>query len=404
MARLSNAEKYLRHYAEPEVSALANLKVPPCHYALAIPAYDEDHDFLQRMTPLLKRHACLVILTINQPDSLAAPCSANRRLAQDLVRNLTVVNTSKDLTLHRVTDTSSYVLTIDRFSPGLSIPKKQGVGLARKIAADIAVTLIQQNIIKYPWIYTTDCDAFLPDNYFTALDNRDDAAAAIYPFAHDCGDNALGKATKLYEFSLHYYQRGLQWAGSPYAFHTLGSTLAIQANHYCKVRGFPKRSGGEDFYLLNKLAKTGDILQLENPRITLVARLSRRVPFGTGPAVEKIIAMDNPEAEFTLYNPECFYQLKKLLDAVKQTAGQLSGGLAGIDGTTRKVIEAMGILAALTQARLQSKQPEQFLRHFNTWFDAFRTLKFIHLLRDAGLQNVNVEEAKKLGAFILSAA
>ena len=47
----------------------------------------------------------------------------------------------------------------------------------------------------------------------------------------------------------------MKYARSPYAFHTIGSTMAVSANHYAKVRGFPKREAGEDFYLLNKLAK-----------------------------------------------------------------------------------------------------------------------------------------------------
>ena len=49
------------------------------------------------------------------------------------------------------------------------------------------------------------------------------------------------------------------------------------------------------------------------------------------------------------------------------------------------VLHSMGLDHALAHCRRQGKSPEQFLRQFHQWFDGFRTLKFIHALRDAGL-------------------
>ena len=69
--------------------------------------------------------------------------------------------------------------------------------------------------------------------------------------------------SRLYEYSLRYYVAGLTYAQSPYAFHTIGSTMAVNAEHYASVRGFPRREAGEDFYLLNKLAKVGSVHTLE---------------------------------------------------------------------------------------------------------------------------------------------
>ncbi len=70
-------------------------------------------------------------------------------------------------------------------------------------------------------------------------------------------------ATQLYELSLRYYVAGMKFARSPYAFHTIGSSMAVSPVHYARVRGFPKREAGEDFYLLNKLAKLGSVLELD---------------------------------------------------------------------------------------------------------------------------------------------
>ena len=64
--------------------------------------------------------------------------------------------------------------------------------------------------------------------------------------------------------SLRYYVAGMKYARSHLThFHTIGSTMAVRASYYAKVRGFPKREAGEDFYLLNKLAKVGTVLELE---------------------------------------------------------------------------------------------------------------------------------------------
>ena len=39
---------------------------------------------------------------------------------------------------------------------------------------------------------------------------------------------------------------GLEFAASPYAWHSLGSCLAVTPEAYAAVRGFPKRAGGEE--------------------------------------------------------------------------------------------------------------------------------------------------------------
>ena len=69
----------------------------------------------------------------------------------------------------------------------------------------------------------------------------------------------------------------------------------INAEHYAQSAGFPKLAAGEDFYLLNKLAKIGKIIPLKiiNQPIYIQARISNRTPFGTGPALDKIIDNSN---------------------------------------------------------------------------------------------------------------
>ena len=64
---------------------------------------------------------------------------------------------------------------------------------------------------------------------------------------------------------MSYYVAGLAMAGSRYAHHSLGSTIAVHAKTYAAVRGYPKRSAGEDFYLLNKICKLAPVERLAGP-------------------------------------------------------------------------------------------------------------------------------------------
>ncbi len=180
----------------------------------------------------------------------------------------------------------------------------------------------------------------------------------------------------------------------PYAYHTLGSCLAVRASAYAHVRGFPKRAGAEDFYLLNKLAKLGPIARLSGSSIELQSRRSSRVPFGTGPAVEPSSQAAQPRETALFYHPCCFDALRALLAGLPELAHAPEQDMAqllvrqGLDESlaeqARLALAAQGLQSALAHCQRQSTSSDQFQRQFHQWFDAFRTLKFIHAIRDAG--------------------
>jgi hypothetical protein len=350
-----------------------------------------------------------VILVLNRPD--ADPDSQANALLRAAVGELAIaseqpdepliysLNTHTDLYLHDMENPDGPIPGGPLLGGPLladTIPAAQGVGLARKTGCDIALKWMSEGAINGEWIHSTDADAVLPQDYFQQLDSgNQQAVAAVYPFRHIPGaDHNCDEATALYELRLHHYVLGLEYAGSPYAYHTLGSCLAVKAGAYAQVRGFGKRAGGEDFYLLNKLAKLGAVVKLTGKCIELQSRHSRRVPFGTGPAVEKIAGNEHPEELPLFYHPLCFAALRALLTVIpdlQHTDAKDLSGLLGRRGLERSLaqasseaIDAMGLEAALTHCRRQGKNPEQFLRQFHQWFDAFRSLKFIHAIRDAG--------------------
>jgi len=303
------------------------------------------------------------------------------------------------------------ILLVDRFSEGRKLPARGGVGHARKSGADLAANLIHRKRILSPWIHCTDADVRLPETYFSccnALPDPDpsqhpgsDYAALVYPYHHcDIGGTAAAGdvllATALYELSLRYYVAGLKFAGSPYAFNTIGSTMAVRASDYAKVRGFPKREAGEDFYLLNKLAKVGPVLELDQSpdceAVQIAARRSDRVPFGTGAAVNTITGLADPEQQFLYYNPAVFELLQEWLQSWPAIWHARSTDLAGCRPELLSGLKKMRIAGALDHAFRQSKDLDQFTRQMHTWFDAFRTLKLIHILRDDGLPSVSFSQ------------
>ncbi len=402
---MKSTRKYLARYTEPE-AALAQALLPTTakphnwQYCLVIPAYKESPAFYQRLaSTLLKQHAVLLILVVNQPDCLNAVNSSNRYLWQSLIDDTHGGQAHHNLQLRNIPATNSALLLVDRFSPEQQIPEKQGVGLARKIGADIALTLIDSKHIARPWIYTSDADAHLPDDYFSVLDgdtssnHRGQSAAVVYPFKHLCDDGPVGQATQLYEQRMQQYVDGLHSAGSPYAFQTIGSAIAVAAKHYAEVRGFPKRSGGEDFYLLNKLAKTGQIRNLKGPTIKIEARQSDRVPFGTGPAINKLLNENTINKAKIFYHPQVFVELNTWLKALTNSQNTALTDLPlSIDSL--EALQAIGTDNAIDAARKISASPQVFNKHMNIWFDGFKTLKFIHYLRDNTYPNVCIRKTQ----------
>lgn len=405
----SNAvQKYLANYAEIEIQYLTDF---PCQlifrHVLVIPCYRESHELIARLQRSFNHiQGLLIVLVVNQPQSDSDTTSSNE-LWEAIMTSGRTQWCNNNVYLIQNSNREPSLLAVQRFHEPLKIPVKQGVGLARKIGCDIAAELMWRQQIQDRWIYSSDADAHWPSDYFDrlrALHNDVTIAhsAAVYPFSHRHTGDKLGQATKLYEQSLHYYVDGLRWAGSSYAFHTIGSCLALNFESYCQVRGFPKRSGGEDFYILNKLAKLGHVATLAGEAITLEARESDRVPFGTGPAVKKIMAMAHPESELQSYNPLVFLRLKQLLSVFPSFWTMMSQNninsireLNFLPADTIAALEFLGFNKCIDHQGQQMKDAEQSIKHLHYWFDGFRTLKFIHYLQQNSLPAVPLLQALK---------
>lgn len=377
-------KQYLERYAEPECGELTSLtRSAFFDHCLILPAYNESITCLDFIEPALSKQVLLIIV-INQPDT-SSDTSINQVLFEHVYRRLKNPRTQAALTLGVDSKTHCSVLMIDRFTH--TIPYKQGVGLARKIGADCATALFALGKLRTQWLHTTDGDTQLPNNYFNATKplRLDKTSAAVYPFVHKALDKLASQMeapTKIYERSLHFYVDQLKAAGSPYAYHSLGSCLAINIIDYACVRGFPKRAAGEDFYLLNKLNKLKPITSLSSPTLLINTRSSMRTPFGTGPAVKRI---SEGSGRFYNYNPKSFQALAEVLkhfSRIDRYLPNTDGWLNELGETQKKALNALNV-NILFKHLIKQTAFSDTQKHIDQWFDALKTLRFIHLMREA---------------------
>jgi len=164
--------------------------------------------------------------------------------------------------------------------------KHAGVGMARKLGMDEALHRLILAGQDQGVIISLDADCRVNSLYLQDIENyfRHKKHACVIPFSHQVeGLSAVHvQAIRLYELEIHYHVQGLRFAKYPQAFHTLGSCFAVSAQAYAAQGGMNRRQAGEDFYFLHKMAELGAVGTLKEACVYPLARLSFRVPFGTG--------------------------------------------------------------------------------------------------------------------------
>lgn len=296
---------------------------------------------------------------------------------------------------------------IDASSPGNELPEKDGgVGLARKIGMDLALNYFDYS--NNTLLVCLDADCEVSKNYLEVLENYANIGikAGYVPFEHRFTDNEEENfAIICYDIFLHYYVAMLKYALSPYAFHTIGSTMVCSADAYCKIQGMNKRLAAEDFYFMEKLSKLYEIKILKEAKVYPLGRSSWRVPFGTGQRVARYLA--KIQNEYVLYDPNIFLILKSwneiyfnnntlLAEEYLLKAEKISIHLKNflLDNNFEK--EWQKILNS-------SKSETQIQKQKKYWFDGFRTLKLVHYLRDIEYPNVSMHFALNVFVKLINA-
>lgn len=350
--------------------------------AVVIPALAEGDSLFATLAsleanPLSARARFLVMVVVNHSEEASA--AVRRQNLADLQR-LNSVATRSPLNL----------AWVDAASPGLELPARQaGVGFARKLGLDIALRFLDWG--DDPLLVCLDADTLVATNYLQVIDGHfgeAKAGAAVLPFRHQSSaDPQQQAAIDRYELFLRSYVLGLELAGSPYAFHSIGSAMACRGHAYVRCGGMNLRQAAEDFHFLQKLAKTDGVATLRGTQVCPSCRSSERVPFGTGRSMSRQLAGDVAAVRF--YPAEAFRLLGDWLrlvtedpdaDAEQQLlkASSLSPALSGFLETSdwRTIWPRLQATHRTTQARNQA---------FHGWFDGLRTLRLIHQLCDSGL-------------------
>ena len=192
--------------------------------------------------------------------------------------------------------------------------KWAGAGLARKTGMDEAVLRLNQINNPDGIIVSLDADTLVEKNYLVEIEkhfhNNRKTVGATISFQHQTSDLEKRhlEGILLYEKYLEYYKNALTFTGYPFSMFTVGSAFAVTAEAYVRRGGMNRRQAGEDFYFLQNLAQIGVIDEIKSTRVYPSARLSDRVPFGTGPILKKW--MDGEEDLSLTYNFQAFLALK----------------------------------------------------------------------------------------------
>jgi len=280
------------------------------------------------------------------------------------------------------------------------LPKKHaGVGLARKMGMDEAVARFAKINQEKGIIVCFDADCTCAPNYLKDIEkafikhsptamsirfehplNGEEYSAQIYDYITD------------YELHLRVYKNAITYAGLPYGYHTVGSSMAVNVLDYCKQGGMNKRKAGEDFYFLQKFIQLGPIYELNTTCVYPSPRVSDRVPFGTGRAIGERVA--SKEIQFLTYSMHSFYDLKKLTNCV---AGfyESFDKIAQLPETIVSFIGMENILAKLKEIKRESASEATFVKRFYAWFDAFQLLKYVHYTRDHHYPNESINQVAK---------
>lgn len=318
--------------------------------------------------------------------------------------NLDIINNNKK-TYQLLHDYSGKlnINFIDAFSDTKSIPKKLfGVGFARKIGLDIALTKFDYNSIKKKILIWLDADCQVSQNYLSVISdkfNNQNYSSAVIEYEHKIDDSSLeSKAIILYETYLRYLKLAISYANCYYDYHSIGSTIVCDVHSYIKAGGMNSKQAGEDFYFLEKLAKQNKIKTINETIVYPSARISWRVPFGTGNAVMNFI--NNDKKHFFVYNPEIFHILKQWFYyfncQIEIDTNNILHQASKINHYLYDFLLQQKFQIKWNKILQNSNSPIELKKQKIFWFDAFRTLKLIHYLRDNSFPNINIYDAFKI--------
>ncbi len=359
---------YFERYAHPERFIKTPIK---------------ENTFLSVVIPVFKETELINTLqSLDQCDSTKCPVEVilviNHPLnASEEVKNISY-STLEQINNFKKNAQSNFITY--HVIKAFDLPKKHaGVGLARKIGMDEAAFRLN-SINQDGIIICFDADSLCEPNYLQTIashfQKHPDCVGASIHYEHPLEvEPALQKPIILYELHLRYYIQALRYAGYPFAFHTIGSSMTVRSSIYQKQGGMNQRKAGEDFYFLHKIIPLGGFSNITATAVIPSPRQSDRVPFGTGRAMQEY---ENDQKDLTFsYNFKIFKDLKSFFEQIG------SDGFPGYaNHPLLDFLEQHQFMEVIEKIKEQSTGIEHFRERFFQWFNGFRALKCVHYLRD----------------------
>ena len=291
-----------------------------------------------------------------------------------------------------------YLIRVD------NLPAKHaGVGLARKIGMDEAAGRFETINNSDGIIVCFDADCTCEINYLVEIEKHfllhpRSPACSIY-FEHPIKGNDFSdevyEGIIRYELFLRYYIQGLRYAQYPFAYHTIGSSMAVRSEVYQKQGGMNKRKAGEDFYFLHKIIPLGNFSEINSTKVIASPRPSSRVPFGTGRSIQKWL--DNETKIYKVYHPQIFMDLKIFIETIPLLyTTDFSTVAEKLPDPVKQFLKENNIEVKIKEVKENAGSQLQFIKRFYNWLDGFRMLKYIHFARDKFYGEIEITEAANL--------
>ncbi len=398
------AQRYLDKYGckRWELETESELKFD-C--VIVVPAIAEQDNIITLLNSLSenefnKNYKVVVIFVINSIDTSSAEVKSENQKTLELLKEIQNKNYSYHPIVKKINSTDLTIGFTDASSDGKEMPEKTGgVGLARKIGMNLALTVFDYSKAGKKIIICLDADCVVEKNYIEEIItsfNTKNINAGVINYEHPLpdGEESL-KAIICYEIFLRYYELSLKIAGSDYYFQAIGSTIVCDHEAYIKVEGMNKKKAAEDFYFLEKLIKNYEIQRIKSTKVFPAGRPSWRVPFGTGQRINRFLSKS--QNEYLLYDPESFTILKKWLKLFNNKdiflAKDYLQRAKEIHPELFNFLVQQNFDKDWEKISANSKDEKHLHSQKIKWFDGFRTLKFIHHLRDTSFPQINMFDA-----------
>lgn len=272
-----------------------------------------------------------------------------------------------------------------------NLPKKfAGVGWARKIGMDEVITQLIRNGQEDAIIISLDADCSLSPNYLRVIERKFEenneynffTINFIHPVSKTMPSCFGQEGIIRYELHMRYYRNAMKWCGYTHSIYTLGSSFAVRASAYVRQGGMNRRKAGEDFYFLHKLVMLGPYGNISSTTVYPSARISDRVPFGTGATMKKW-AEGNSEL-MTTYSFDAFLSLKPFFENPGQFLGlnenKLWDAFKDYPAALQSYIKQSGTDKAISELQANCSNTFTFVKRFFHRFNAFWILKYLNFV------------------------